>query len=116
MTKQELEQTLLTYNDYLDKVLGVILHVCDDLRENEFEPLKLVMPALIEGLGWIYESAEELIKCGSIDQSAFRNFVVLIPKMAGMMEQNDLLQVHAILRYELPAVLIKLKIVNTAVS
>ncbi len=116
MTKQELERTLLTYNDYLDKMLGVILHVCDDLRENELTPLELVMPALIDGLGWIYESAGELVKHGLIDQSALHNFETLIPKMAGMMEQSDLLQVHAVFRYELPAVLIKLKILNTAVS
>ncbi len=116
MTKHELNQTVLRYNDYLDKTLGVIRHICDDLQENELVPLQIVLPAIVEGLNWIYETAEGLVRFGMLTEIQLNGFKKLLPELMEAMERNDALQIHSIFRYDLPAALIEFKISNTVIN
>lgn len=115
LTREELSQTILTYNDYLDKMTGVIRHVCEDARESEFSAVQTVLPAVIDGMGWIYMATEGLVGMGQIEVAKLISFQAVIKQLSAAMEERDQFLMHSLFSHDLPSVLVDLRIGATPV-
>ncbi len=110
MAKEELSQMLLTYNDYLDKMTGVIRHVCEDVRESEFSAVQTVLLAIIGGMDWIYMATEGLVGMGQIEAAKLVSFQAVIEQLGAAIEEWDQFLVHSLFSHDLPSVLVELRI------
>ncbi|TCL70985.1 hypothetical protein EDC14_1008135 [Hydrogenispora ethanolica] len=110
MTREELDQTILTYNDYLDKMTGVIGHICDDIRETELEAVQTVLPAIIDGVAWIYDAAEGLVGMGLLEERKFQCLQSTIHELGETFEKQDLTRMYSLFSQTLFPALIDLKI------
>lgn len=101
MTAEEFKQAIDTFNQYLDRMHTAVTHICEDLEDSDYQELNLTMPAVVEGLGWIYEAASGFVGLGKIEAEQFSLLESLISNLGEAMENQDYLLLHDLMEFEL---------------
>lgn len=112
MTPEEYAQAIHTYNEYLERMHTAVGHICEDLQESDYLELSMTMPAVVEGLAWIYEAATEFVGLGKVAAGQYDSLKVLIGNLGEAMENHDYLLLHDLMEFELIPLLEEIKIVN----
>ncbi|NLY74096.1 MAG: hypothetical protein GX075_02185 [Firmicutes bacterium] len=116
MTPEEYTQTVKTFNEYLDRMNTAVEHICEDLQESDYQELNMTMPAVVEGLAWIYEAATEFVRLGKIEAGEFHSFEGLVGNLGEAMENHDYLLLHDLMEFELIPLLKRFKIVDDQIN
>ena len=112
MTPEEYTQTIKTYNEYLERMHAAVGHICEDLQESDYQKLSMTMPAVVEGLAWIYEAATEFVGLGKVAIEQYDSLKGLIGNLGEAMENHDYLLLHDLMEFELIPLLEGIKIAN----
>lgn len=110
MTPEEYAQTVDTYNKYLERMHTAVSHICEDLQETDYQDLSMTMPAVVEGLAWIYEAAAEFAGLGKIEAGQYTLLENLIKSLGEAMENQDFLLLHDLMEFELIPLLEGIKV------
>ncbi|NLW48781.1 MAG: hypothetical protein GXY86_15820 [Firmicutes bacterium] len=110
MTPEEYTQTVNSYNEYLERMHTAVGHICEDLQESNYQELGLAMPAVVEGLAWVYEAANEFVGLGKIETGQYTLLENLIKNLGEAMENQDFLLLHDLLEFELLPLLEGIKV------
>lgn len=110
MTPEEFNQTMETYNEYLTKMAIAVKHFCEDLQETDFQEMGMTMPAIVEGLEWIYDAAGSFNDLGKINQVNYSNYEMIVKNLSEALENKDLSLLHDLMEYELLPVLEELRL------
>lgn len=116
MTAEEFKQTIDTFNQYLDRMHTAVEHICEDLQESDYQEINMTMPALVEGLAWIYEAVTEFVGLGKVEAEQFHSLEGLIGNLGEAMENQDYLLLHDLLEFELIPLLERIKVVDGQIN
>jgi hypothetical protein len=116
MTKEEMDQTVVTYNDYLDRMAVTVQHFCEDLTDANYQLLSPAIPAIIEGLGWLNEAADSFVKIDVLEADQHKTLQTLIKNMGEAMENKDYILMHDLFEFELQPLLVNLKVTNPGLN
>lgn len=116
MTPEEYAQTVNTYNEYLDRMRTAVSHICEDLEESDYQELSMAMPAVVEGLAWIYEAATEFVGLGKIEAGQYNSLEGLIKNLGEAMGNYDYLLLHDLMEFELIPLLEGIKVTKEKVN
>jgi len=116
MTPEEYAQTIKTYNEYLERMHTAVGHICEDLQESDYQELSMTMPAVVEGLAWVYEAATEFVRLGKIEAAQYDSLKGLIGNLGDAMENHDYLLLHDLMEFELIPILENIKIKDGEVN
>ncbi len=110
MTQEELDQTIATYDQYLQRMSSAAEHFCEDLVESNYQEISGVLPALVEGLAWINESAEKFVKLEYIGQEEMNAFREFLKNLYEALQNKDYVLVHDLCEFELLSLLERIRI------
>jgi hypothetical protein len=110
MTNEELDQIVVTYNSYLERMNNSINHFCEDIADNDYREISMVLPAIAEGLTWINEILDQFVKLGKIPEQKKVEYQSLLKNMTDALENKDNILLGDLCRYELIPLLAGLKI------
>jgi hypothetical protein len=110
MTQEELDQTIATYDGYLQRMSSAAEHFCEDLVESNFQEISGVLPALVEGLAWINESMEKFVTLEYIKQEELTAFRELLTNLYQALENKDYVLLHDLCEFELLSLLERIRI------
>lgn len=116
MNKEEMEQVILTYNNYLDRMETALQHFCEDILESEYKEMGPVILSVIDGLEWLTEAAENFSKLGKLDTNEYIALTTIIMNIKNSMENKDYVLMHDLVEFELIPLLGDLKIVAEKVN
>ncbi len=116
MDKQEYEETVATYHDYLEKMSSATKHFCEDLEASNYQEISGVLPAIIDGLGWLNEAISGFVNLGKIDENKYQSFQNVVGSLNEALENKDYILLHDILEYEFLPLLGELKVENLYIS
>jgi hypothetical protein len=89
---------------------GVIQHICEDIRDTKNEAVQVVIPAVVDGMDWIHQAAENLADLGKIEYDKLKAFQKVVIKLTEAMETGNLSIVQSLFEQDLTAALQNLKI------
>jgi hypothetical protein len=110
MTPEEYNQTILAFNEYLGKMSSVVEHICEDFQESDYQETSPAMPAVVEGLAWIYEATEGFVNLGKIEVEKYQSLQSVIKNMGEAFENKDNVLLRDILEFELLPLLESMKL------
>lgn len=116
MTPEEYTQAVKSYNEYLERMHTAISHICEDLQESDYQAISMTMPAVVEGMAWIYEVAAEFVGLGEIEAGQYTLLEGLIKSLGEAMENQDYLLLHDLMEFELIPLLEGLKVVDEKIN
>jgi hypothetical protein len=116
MTTEEMDQTIVTYNDYLDRMAVTVQHFCEDLTDANYQVLSPAIPAIIDGLGWLNEAVESFVKINVLEAEQHTTLQTLIKNLSEAMENKDYILMHDLFEFELQPLLGNLKVTNPEVN
>ncbi|MGE5604579.1 MAG: hypothetical protein ACM3YE_02690 [Bacteroidota bacterium] len=105
MTPEEFNETIETYNEYLEKMILAVKHFCEDLQETDFKELGMTMPAIAEGLEWIYDAAGCFKDLGKINNTYYSSYEMIVKNLSEALENKDYMLLHDLMEFELLPVL-----------
>ena len=112
MTAEEFKQAVDTFNQYLERMHTAVTHICEDLEDSDYQKLSMSMPAVVEGLAWVYEAATEFTKLGKIEAEKYNVLDGLVKNFSEAMEDQDYLLLHDLMEFELLPLLEGVKVIN----
>lgn len=112
MTPEEFSQTVSTFNEYLERMEKAVEHICEDLQESDYQKVSPALPAVVEGLAWIYEATEGFVKFGKIEIEKYQSLQSIIKNMGQALENQDHLLLHDLMEFELLPLLDGLKLIS----
>ncbi len=116
MTPEEYTQTVIAFNEYLERMLNAVEHICEDLQESDYQGLSPAMPAVLDGLAWIFEAMEGFINLGKIETEKYHTLQDIIKNMGEAFENKDHRLLHDLLEYELLPLIDSIKIIDQPIN
>jgi len=116
MTAEEFKQAVETFNQYLERMSAAVAHICEDLADSDYQELNLAMPAVVEGLAWVFEAASEFVGLGKIEAGQYGLLEGLISNLGEAMENQDYLLLHDLMEFELGPLLEGLKVTDGKIN
>jgi hypothetical protein len=104
------QQLITDFNHYLDKMHDAVVHFCEDLAESNFSEISMVLPSIVEGLGWINDALTGLSGLGEISMERQTSFQFIVGKLTEALENKDYLLLHDLFQYEMLPLLGGLKV------
>lgn len=113
MTDEELNATIATYNDYLQRMAAAAAHFCADLADSNYREVSGVLPALVSGLSWINPMLDNFVKMGHLPEEHLRVFRELVANLHEALENKDNLLLHDLCEFELLPLLDNIRVTQT---
>ena len=110
MERIEHEQTIVTYNAYLERIVDSMMHFCEDLLESNYQDVSEVLPMIIDGMSWINEALEGYVNLGYVPAHLLNEFHQVIHGLHGALENKDYVLLYDLFEFEIIPLLKKLKI------
>lgn len=110
MTDLEMQETISTYNSYLDRMAAAMRHFCEDLEESNFLEISPVITSIAEGLDWINSALESFVRLAKVSAEKFASFQGLLKNMYEALQNKDYVLLHDLLEYELIGLISELKV------
>lgn len=107
---QEYQQTVADFNAYLGKMSQAVEHFCEDLAESDYAQISMVLPSIVEGLGWINDAVSSFVKLGVLSVEQHASFQTLVGNLTDSLENKDYVLLHDLFSYEMLPLLATLKI------
>jgi len=116
MNQEELDQTIATYDEYLQRMSVAAGHFCEDLAESNFQEISGVLPALVDGLAWINEALEKFVKMDYLNEEHLTAFKELILNLYEALQNKDYVLLHDLCEFELPPLLSRIRVFGTQIN
>lgn len=107
---EEQQRIANDFNHYLDKMHDAVEHFCEDLAESNFSEVSMVLPSIVEGLGWINDALAGFAELGEIPSERCKSFQLIVEKLTDALENKDYLLLHDLFTYEMLPLLNELKV------
>ncbi len=116
MTQEELDQTIATYDGYLQRMSVAVGHFCEDLVVSNYQEISGVLPALVEGLAWINETMEKFVKLGYLGEEELTAFRGFLTNLYEALQNKDYVLVHDLCEFELLSLLGRISISGVQIN
>lgn len=110
MQQAEYEQTVVTYNAYLERMADASRHFCEDLLDSNYQEISGVLPALIDGISWVNEVLEGLVTLGRVPGNQLLEFRQNINNLHEALENKDNVLLYDLLQFDVIPLFERLKI------
>jgi hypothetical protein len=104
------QQMISDYNNYLGKMHDAVEHFCEDLAESNFSEISMVLPSIVEGLGWIHEALAGFVGLGEISSEQYESFHSIVGKLTDALENKDYILLYDLFSYEMLPLLGRLEV------
>lgn len=111
MNSQEANEVVTTYNDYLERIDSATRHFCEDLEASNYREISEVLPAIVEGLGWLNDAINRFVALQKVTAESYQGFQNIIGTMNDALENKDNILLHDVLQYDLLPLLKELRVV-----
>ena len=110
MSDCEYQELITVYNSYLEKMAIALLHLGQDLQEAEYQEATLIIPALVDGMEWIYEALRNFIELGEIKGDFLNKFEIQIDNFNEALNNRDFTLLSDLCEYELISLMQEIRI------
>jgi hypothetical protein len=110
MTKEEMDQAVVTYNDYLDRMMAALQHLQEDIRDSDYQQLSPVIASVIDGFDWLVEAVDSFVRLGKLDIVKYTSFQELLKNINQALENKDYILFCDLAEFEMILLLNELKV------
>jgi hypothetical protein len=100
MDQVQYEQSINTYNAYLDRMMEAARHFCEDLLDSNYQEVSSVLPALIEGISWVNEALESFVNIGWASGERLQELRQMIHGLHEALENKDNVLLYDLLQFD----------------